>query len=154
MKKSKGFTLIELMIAVAIIAIIVAIAVPNYNRYLAKSRRADAKTALITIAQLQETYFADNNTYATGNGTEPFNTLRAKREGFELVDGFYRSKDGYYKLDFKRANATYFQVRATPTGIQKTDEESIGLCNAFLLDSRGTKGVEYVSSANTEDCWN
>ncbi|WP_353571709.1 type IV pilin protein [Candidatus Albibeggiatoa sp. nov. BB20] len=154
-KPSKGFTLIELMIAVAIMAILVAIAVPNYTSYLVKSRRADAKTSLMTIAQLQETYFADNNSYADGQGTAPFNTLRAKREGFELVDGAYRSKEGYYKLDFKKASATYFEVRATPIDMQAQGEDDLGnTCNVFLLDSRGKKNIELAPSANAQDCWN
>ncbi len=157
MYKLKGFTLIELMIAVTIVAILVAIAVPSYNSYVVKSRRADAKTSLMTISQLQETYFADNNTYATGSGIEPFTTLRAKREGFPLIDGKYHSKDGYYSLDFEKATATYFVARATPVEPQKSGEEGLNkYCYVFLLDSRGKKTVSGTTSnsKNAQDCWN
>ncbi len=60
----KGFTLIELMIVVAILGILSAIALPSYTRYVEKSRRTDAKVELLRIAQLQESFFAQNLTYA------------------------------------------------------------------------------------------
>jgi type IV pilus assembly protein PilE len=152
-KSVKGFTLIELMIAVTVMAILVAIAVPTYNNYIIKSRRSDAKASLVTIAQLQETYFADNNKYADGMGIEAFSKLRAEREGFPLVNGSYYSKEGYYKLDFKKITPTYFQARATPVDNQKTGEQSIGQCFAFLIDSRGEKTIEFAPSENTQTCW-
>jgi type IV pilus assembly protein PilE len=142
---------------VAIMGILIAIALPSYNGYLVKSRRADAKTSLMTISQLQETYFADNNMYADGTGIEPFTKLRAKRQGFPLVDGAYQSKDGYYQLDFERVTPTYFVARATPLDLQKKGEEDLKkYCYIFLLDSRGMKTVSGTSNntANAQDCWN
>lgn len=61
----KGFTLIELMIVVAIIAILSAIAVPNYQNYLVKSRRSAAEQYLMTLANKEEQYLLDNRTYTT-----------------------------------------------------------------------------------------
>ncbi|MEK7989442.1 MAG: type IV pilin protein [Thiotrichaceae bacterium] len=156
-KRSKGFTLIELMIAVAIMGILITIAVPAYNGYLVKSRRADAKTSLLTIAQLQETYFADNNAYADKEGNGPLSKLRVERQGFLLVDGVYQSKDGYYKLDFEKLTPTYFVARATPLDLQRKGEEGLEkYCYIFLLDSRGIKTISGTSSntANAQSCWN
>ena len=63
MKNSKGFTLIEVMIVVAIVGILAAIAVPQYNEYLMRSRIPQATSALSDMAVRMEQYFQDNRTY-------------------------------------------------------------------------------------------
>ena len=64
MARARGFTLIEIMITVAIIGILVAIAVPSYNGHLRKSRRAEAQGFMTQIAQKQQQYLLDARTYA------------------------------------------------------------------------------------------
>ena len=59
-----GFTLIELMIVVAIVAILAAVAFPSYQSHMMKGRRASAQTALMDIAQRQQQYFMDARRYA------------------------------------------------------------------------------------------
>ena len=61
----KGFTLIELMIVVAIIGILAAIAIPNFLKYQAKSKQAEAKTTLKGIFTSETSYYSENNFYAT-----------------------------------------------------------------------------------------
>ena len=67
LRSKKGFTLIELMIVVAIIGILAAIAIPNFLRFQAKSKQSEAKTNLGGIFTAQTSYFAEHNLYGTFN---------------------------------------------------------------------------------------
>src|SRR5512134_1468848 len=64
-KNKKGFTLIELMIVVAIIGILAAIAIPNFLKFQAKSKQSEAKTNLKAVFTAETSYFGENNTYGT-----------------------------------------------------------------------------------------
>jgi type IV pilus assembly protein PilA len=70
MHKQKGFTLIELMIVVAIIGILAAIAIPNFLRFQAKSKQAEAKTNLGALGVSAESYRAEKDTYRAGAWTD------------------------------------------------------------------------------------
>ncbi len=67
--KNKGFSLIELMIVLAIIGILSAIGYPSYDSYMKKSRRADGKIALQRMADRQERFYLQNNTYTTATAS-------------------------------------------------------------------------------------
>ena len=67
----RGFTLIELMIAVAVVGILAAIAYPSYQEHVRKARRADAQTALLELAQFMERHYTANGRYLTTAGAAP-----------------------------------------------------------------------------------
>lgn len=105
MKRQNGFTLIELMIVVAIIGIISAIAYPSYQNHLRKSGRSDAFTALERMSSLQETYYLQNNTYSTNPADV----------------GGATSKEGLYSLAVTAADANTYTLTATAMGTQLSD---------------------------------
>ena len=84
MKKTKGFTLIELMISVAIIGILSSIAIPSYTSYLEAARSVEAQNNIATLKAAQEEYFIENNTYFTGADAAAINTASG---GLWTVDG-------------------------------------------------------------------
>ena len=126
MKKNTGFTLIELMIVVAIIGVIGAIAYPSYDSYMKKSRRADAKTALTRMADRQERFYLQNDTYTT-------NAVNVGGTGTD---------DNFYVLSIDSADVNGFALTATAVagGPQATDNTTNhGDCTVIQLASTGAK---------------
>ena len=152
MRKNTGFTLIELMIVVAIISIILAFALPAYSEQMKQSRRADAKTALTTLAQLQESFYIDNgNRYAAnlvGN-----NSLRCDTKGICLKSGEIAfSVEGYYKVTVESNDfAVGYLLKATARAAEAQAHDDN--CQVFSLNSRNQKLSYNASSAISEDCW-
>ena len=172
---NSGFTLIEVMIAVAIIALLVTIAYPQYSDYVTKSRRADAKVALTGLAQEQETYKTDSiRTYASviaqntdfSAGT---NSLGCKRI-CQIVGGEARSIENHYRLAITtlpgRPYTTGFAITAEAIGDQSAREAGMDVhrsCPAFALDSlnrkasgadaAGAKANLAAATPDSNDCW-
>ena len=123
---NKGFTLIELMIVVAIIGILGAIAYPSYDSYMKKSRRSDAKIALHEMADKQERFYLQNNTYTT-NATNVGGT---------------GTDENYYVLSIDSADVNAFALTATAVagGPQATDNTTNhGDCTVLQMTSTGAK---------------
>lgn len=129
----KGFTLIELMITVAIIALLAGIAYPSYRDQVSTSKRADAMGGMLELAQFMERTFTETGTYKPG-GSNP--ALPA------MISG---DKDYNFALVNASTTATAYLLQATPTGGQSDDR-----CGNLTLSSTGVKGV---SKGTVNSCW-
>lgn len=134
-----GFTLVELMIAVAVMAILAAIAIPQYNRYGFRARRADGQKLLMAIANAEERYYAQQNKFAD-LATIGFSTTTTAT-----------SDSGYYKatvkvVDVNSFAAQGFTATAVPAGAQAND-----VCGNLSITNAGVKAPLNITSNGS--CW-
>ncbi len=133
--KSLGFTLLELLIALAIVGILSAIAYPNYRQYLLRAHRAEGLTALKQAAIRQERYYSNNSTYTTSMALLGFSSSA--------------TQNGYYNIAIAACDAgpdagnigRCFKLTATAQGVQSDDTD----CMTLTMDSRGDQ--------TPADCW-
>jgi type IV pilus assembly protein PilE len=137
----KGFTLIELMIVVVVIAILSAIAVPSYNYFVTRAKRAAARTAIQNMAQQQERYFTQNNGYlaiAAGSTTAA--------GWVNYVGNDYPDRTHDLTVTVVAGSTTLapaFTISAAPTNAF-TDN----LCGTLSLTSAGIQ-----TPSTPTDCW-
>lgn len=134
---NKGFTLIELMIVVAIVGILSAIAYPSYQNYVQQARRADAQADLLELAQWMERQFTVNGTYVSDiDGDNDFDAddLPFKKSPADGNDTFYTITPA--------GTATTFTLTATRAGAQAADR-----CGTMTVTQTGAK------TAAANDCW-
>lgn len=132
MKSNAGMTLMELMITVAIVALLASIAYPSYREQVLKSHRSDAKAALMQAAQAMERCYTRTNSFADAACTGLV---------VAAVPG------GRYQLSVAAPNATTYTLTATAQGPQTADTR----CGDLTLRQDGTKGRS--GSAPVADCW-
>jgi type IV pilus assembly protein PilE len=144
-----GFTLVELMVTVLIAAVLMAIAVPTYTNQIRKSRRTDAKTALLDLAGREERYYNSNNNTYSSTGTDL---------GYSGAFPIAISNSGgvsYYSLSatFVAGSATAlasYVLTATATGDQLKDTQ----CYSFSVNSAGAQtSMTSASVVTTTTCW-
>ena len=133
----KGFTLVELMIVIAIVAILVALALPSYSAYVRKAKRGEAQKLLMNWANVQEIWRANNPTYADN---------KAAPDGIPLPPN-----TNYYEYSLESVpSASAYTLIATPINDQAKDKDRGKSCNQLSLNQSGTKGPQY---GGVTYCW-
>ena len=142
--KTAGFTLIEVVIVVAIVGILAAIAIPSYQNSVQKSRRAEAKDALMNVAARQERWFLQHNQYvASGAPTDTLDII-----GAGVTD------NGFYDVTISNpcGDSSCYTVTATALAAQLNDT----VCERMTINHIGVKesfkkGVPNSNPRGT--CW-
>lgn len=144
-----GFTLIELMVTIVVVSILASIAVPAYTHQIRKSRRTDARTALLELASREERYLATNNGYSITASDLGYTSFPSA-----VGNGYYTVTvaAGANGLAGSGTAAPSFVATASPvTGMgQDLDTD----CRTFTVDSTGKQSsLNSASSDSTSICW-
>ncbi|MFZ6816668.1 type IV pilin protein [Undibacterium sp. Ji22W] len=145
----RGFTLIELMISLVIVAIISAVAYPSYRENVRRSSRAEVRALILENAQFMERFFTENNSYLQTSGAAPTAPVLPNLVSPRGATG---SKINY-NIAFSALparSATTFSIEAVPANKMAADA-----CATFTYNQLGQKGTSGTlgSGVTTESCW-
>lgn len=130
----RGFSLIELVIVLLIIAILSAIAIPSYRQYVVRANRVDAQRSLMDLAARQERFFYSRNAYATVLGDLGANSSVAGTN---------------YTVAPPSATSTAFTITASAIGSQQKSDQA---CQTLTITNTGVQGST-GATANDPKCW-
>ena len=135
--RSRGITLLELLVAMAIVAILASAALPAWRGLVVRAGRMDATAALMHVGAAQERHRFVHGAYAPATHEPPPSGL-----------GFHTSERGWYVLSIVRADATTFLAEARPAAGSPQQDDP--LCRVFTLDETGRRGS---APGGVEECW-
>jgi type IV pilus assembly protein PilE len=153
-RTQRGFTLIELVIPMVIASILAAIAIPSYSAYIEKSRRTEAKSALLDLASLEERYFSTNNTY----------TNQGSNLGYPAGTGSSFSVGSYYTITSIVVTSALAPTSSTSVGtpatytitaapVAGTTQANDSACQTFVISSSGQRTATGTDPNASTDCW-
>ena len=144
-KYQRAFTLIELMVVVAIVAIVMAIAFPYYERYVVTGKRAVAQNALLQVADRQQQFFMDNKSFAANLTNLGFaaNPWVVGDDGASNIAG---DVDAVYSVTLTNVTQTTWTATAAPLHGQLSRDTN---CGSLSITQAGTK----ASSGGGDNCW-
>ncbi|MCC7329063.1 MAG: type IV pilin protein [Gammaproteobacteria bacterium] len=143
-QRNRGYTLMELMVVVTIVGILAAVAVPSYRQYTMRAKRADATTALLRLAAMQERFYIQHNSYASTDLMDD-----APPAGL----GIPGTERGYYSLAIDSNDLTtgYTATATVVAGGEQADDTD---CAAFSVNAQGLRSAaDSGGGDNTDRCW-
>ncbi len=138
--RGRGFTLIELMIVVAIIGIISAIAYPSYTDYVKRAKRSDAQGSLVELSQYMERWYTGHGFYskaADGAAAPDLPFATSPKEG-----------EAMYDLQVSAISASGYTLQAVPIARKMMAGDK---CGSLTVTNTGVRGV--TGTAPVADCW-
>ena len=145
----RGFTLIEVMITVAIVGILAAIALPSYNSAVLKGRRAQARTDLVSLLQQQERYLTQNNTYLDFSNTK--GTTSPASVPFKTFSGDSAASGHYWLSASTCSSALSIKECVMVTATPKVADAEVGDLNITSTGEKTCSGT--AKSSNFKLCW-
>ena len=139
----RGFTLIELVIVLLVVAILLAVAIPAYQGYITRATRTKATQGLTNLAGLEERFYYSNNTYAKTPAALGVTSSSASY----CIDNCTDSR--YYTITIPSASSTDYELMATPGGAQATQDTA---CGVLTLNHAGVKAAS-KDPDNLNRCW-
>jgi type IV pilus assembly protein PilE len=147
-----GFTLIELMITIAIIAILAAVALPSYSEYVARANRAEARAVLQQAAQYMIRFYASNDRYDQTRGGDDIkmpDTVRYSPTGRTSANALYQIKYTSGKVDGAASNSFTLTMERVSGSAAANDA-----CGDFTLTHLGAKNItNNAPSKSWQSCW-
>jgi type IV pilus assembly protein PilE len=145
--RSAGFTLVELMVVVVVVAILATIALPSYQASVRKSRRTEVKTALLDLAGREERFMATNGSYTTSLSQLGWSSSTTSSGYYTIVTPTVTA--GAAATLTASATPSTFLLAATTAGVQTKDTS----CTKFTVDQAGNQLSYDSSSAVSTGCW-
>jgi type IV pilus assembly protein PilE len=154
-----GFTLVELMVTIVVASILIAIAVPSYTSQIRKSRRTDAKSALLDLASRQERFYSTNSAYTSDAKNLGMDSTSKTLFQYSVGSSYYQvsacisttttipTSCGTGTAPTVGSNGVTYLLVAVPTGTQAKDT----LCGTYTLDNTGVQSNS--GNSQTSGCW-
>ncbi|HTU68671.1 MAG TPA: type IV pilin protein [Steroidobacteraceae bacterium] len=143
MRRTRAFTLVEVLTALVVIGVLAAIAIPTWRTHLLRVRRADARDSLVALQAAQDRYFGRHARYASG-------AQLSAPDGLGLAA---TSKQGLYSIVLD-TSADELAYTATARPIARAGQDADDRCAVFSIDHVGQmRAVDSAGADRSQDCW-